>query len=68
MKIDINPYLLGMKEISALVDFFNLSIRDYESIDELTKEEKKIITPEVYNLLLESTKSDPREVIETFGI
>lgn len=59
MKLDINPYLLGMTEISALVDFFNLSIADIKSYDELTPSEKAVITPEIFEKLSKSGEIDP---------
>jgi len=39
--------------IRALVDHFQYSIKDINSYDELTDEEKKIITKEIFNELVE---------------
>lgn len=47
MKADVNA-MLDSNALKMLIDHFNYSIKDINSYDELTEEEKKLIDRELF--------------------
>lgn len=57
MKVNyINIYQNYEDILPILVELFGYSIKELESYDELTQEEKKIITEDEFNLITKKSK------------
>lgn len=62
MKMNISA-IIDSKVLKALIDHFNYSIKDINSYDELTDEEKKIIDRNLFrNITSISTSSHPKSI------